>query len=147
MFLLPAFWHVFVDKQKVSIAMPQRCGFVASAVLGVVMSLFIFAGYAALGKTLIDPQLIKDMANETGLANPYVYLGGAAYWILINSVLEEYVWRWFVVSRCTALMSNRMAIVVSAFAFTLHHIVAMQVYFNGFVTAVASLGVFIGRVI
>ncbi len=44
-------------------------------------------------------------------------------------------------------MSNRMAIVVSTFAFTLHHIVAMLVYFNGVVTVVASLGIFIGGVV
>ena len=146
-FLLPAVWHVFVDGRKLSLSPARNGGFLVSAGLGVLMSLFIVGGYLLFGKQLIDPQLIKDMAESTGLADLKVYLAGVAYWVLVNSVLEEYVWRWFAVSRCQRFMSNRMAILAAAFAFTIHHVIAMQVYFNWFVTAAASLGVFIGGVV
>jgi membrane protease YdiL (CAAX protease family) len=69
---------------------------------------------------------------------------GALYWILVNSVLEEYVWRWFCVKQCEQLFSKRTAIVCSALFFTLHHIVAMASFFGPTVVSVCALGVFVG---
>jgi len=59
-------------------------------------------------------------------------------------MLEEYFWRWFVFTRCEALMHRYAAVVLSAALFTAHHIVALNVYFDWRVTALGSLGVFIG---
>jgi membrane protease YdiL (CAAX protease family) len=145
--LVPIIWVAFVEKGKFSISKPKHGGFAVAAGLGVLMSGFIFAAYAAFGPLLIDPAGIKEMAAEVGLANRYVYLGAAAYWILINSVLEEYVWRWFVVKQCSAFMSKWGAIALSAACFTIHHIVAMQIYFSWPVTIIASLGIFIAGAI
>lgn len=141
---VPLFWHLVIDKQKLSWSEPVHGGFGVAVLIGVVISAIILIGYFAIGKYLIDVQLIKDMAQNTGLANPYVYLCGAVYWITVNSVLEEYVWRWFVVQRCRILMPVSAAIAASAFFFTVHHIVAMQIYFNWLVVTIASVGIFIG---
>ena len=142
--LLPLFWQVYIDKHKLSWSRPKHGGFGIAAGLGIFISIVIFIFYLAIGKFLIEPQIVKDMAARTGLANPAIYLAGAAYWVLINSVLEEYVWRWFVVKQCSVLMSSRPAIAVSAVCFTLHHILAMQVYFSWLVVVIASTGIFIG---
>jgi membrane protease YdiL (CAAX protease family) len=142
--LIPLFWLVYVDRQKWSWSRPSHGGFGVAAGLGILISIVIFALYFAAGKFLIEPQLLKDMAAKTGLANPAIFLAGAAYWILVNSVLEEYVWRWFVVRQCSVLMSSRAAIAASAVCFTLHHIVATQVYFGWVLVVLASLGIFIG---
>lgn len=142
--LIPLIWHICIDRQKLSWSKPQHGGFGIAAGIGILISIVIFIFYFAAGRFLIEPQMVKAMAARTGLASPAVYLAGAAYWILINSVLEEYVWRWFVVRQCGALMSSRPAIAVSAICFTLHHILAMQVYFGLLVVVIASLGVFIG---
>ena len=56
----------------------------------------------------------------------------------------SYVWRWFVVSRLGDLLPYRGAVPVSALAFTIHHILAMSLYFNWKVVIVAALGIFIG---
>lgn len=145
--LLPIFWFTRIERQKLSLSKPTQGGFGVAAGLGILISVVIFIFYFAAGRFLIEPQLVKDMAARTGLASPAVYLAGAAYWILVNSVLEEYVWRWFVVRQCGALMSSRPAIAVSAICFTLHHILAMQVYFGLLVVVIASLGVFVGGAI
>jgi membrane protease YdiL (CAAX protease family) len=79
---------------------------------------------------------------ETGLARPAVYLGCAVYWILVNSVLEEYVWRWFVVRQGEALVGPDRAVVLSAAGFTLHHILAMSLYLGPAATSLASAGIF-----
>lgn len=142
--LVPLFWVAFVEKDKFSISKPKLGGFGVAAGLGILMSAVIYAAYAFFGPLLIDPAGIKEMAAEVGLANPYVYLGGAAYWILVNSILEEYVWRWFVVKQCRTFMPKWTAITASAGCFTIHHIIAMQIYFSWPVTILASMGIFIG---
>lgn len=142
--LLPLFWLIVVDKEKPGWSPPKHGGFGPAAGLGIFISLFIFAMYLTLGKILIEPEVVRDMAVRVGLANPVRYLVGAAYWVLVNAILEEYVWRWFVVRQCRQFMPGWAAIAVSAMCFTLHHIIAMQVYLGWLVVAAAGLGIFIG---
>ncbi len=108
------------------------------------MGSIILAVYFTMGRYLIEPQAVKDMATNIGLNNPRAYLAGAGYWILVNSVLEEYVWRWFVVEKCKSLLPVNAAILVSALCFTIHHIIAMGVYFNWVLVVIASVGIFVG---
>jgi membrane protease YdiL (CAAX protease family) len=145
--LLPVIWLVFVRREKLSLSPPRNGGFVLSAAIGVVVSALIFALYLTIGKQLIEPELVREMAGKVGLGEKQVYLAGAAYWILINSVLEEYLWRWFVLRESMAVMPRAAAISASALFFSLHHIIALQVYFNWFVVAVATLGIFTGALI
>ena len=145
--LLPLFWHLFIDKQKLSLSTPAKGGFAIAALLGIVISIMILALYFTIGRYLIDPKMIKDMAAKIGLDNPQTYIIGASYWILVNSVLEEYVWRWFVLEKCKMFFSVNNAILLSAFFFTIHHIIAMQIYLNSLVVSIASVGVFFGGVI
>lgn len=141
---LPLVWRIFVDKKPLSFSKPSHGGFAAAAGLGILMCLIILGFYYLLGRRLIEPQMVKDMAARTGLNQLPFYLTGAVYWITINSILEEYVWRWFVVEKFTNLVSNRAAIALSALAFTLHHILAMQIFFNPLVTSLAAAGIWIG---
>lgn len=141
---VPVAWHVFVDKQKPTLSRAEHGGFAFSALVGIAISALILAAYLTIGKLLIDPQLLKDMAASTGLGNKNIYLAGTLYWVLINAVIEEYVWRWFVVNRCRSFMPHAAAIIVSALAFTIHHVIAMQVFFSWPVTLIAGLGIFIG---
>ena len=139
--LLPAVWRLAVEKKPPSLSRPAKGGFLVASWLGVALTTCIVVAYVALGKGLIDVERIREMAADTGLADPRVYLAGAAYWILVNSLIEEYVWRWFVVEKFEDIMPTRWAIVASAFAFTIHHIVAMQVYFSWVVTGVGAIGI------
>jgi membrane protease YdiL (CAAX protease family) len=145
--LIPALWLVVVERGKFSFSKPSRGGFAVAAGLGILISTIILIMYLTAGRALIDPAAVRKMAESTGLVNPYIYFAGAAYWILVNSVLEEYVWRWFVVKQCRAFMPAGAAIAVSAMCFTLHHLIAMQVFFSWLVVAVASVGVFLGGAI
>jgi len=142
--LLPLVWHLFVEKQSPSLSKPTRGGFGVAAALGIIMSAFIVVAYLLLARQMIDASALKAMAENVGLSDLRVYLVGCLYWILINSVLEEYVWRWFVFKQLERLVPSKLAVVASAISFTIHHIFAMQVYFNWFVTMFCSLGIFIG---
>ena len=142
--VLPVAWLVLIDKRRPALPLPRRDGMVAAIVSGSLIFLAIAIGYWFLGRRWIDAQFMRDRAHEIGLSTPVLYLLGAVYWCTINSILEEYVWRWFVVTRCEVLMRRAPAVIVSGLLFTLHHIIALNVYFDGRVTALGSLGVFIG---
>jgi membrane protease YdiL (CAAX protease family) len=103
--------------------------------------------YWALGDIFIDRRFLTDKLIAIGLGYPGRYAAGALYWILVNSVLEEYAWRWFCVEKCEALLSRRKAIVCSALFFTLHHILAMTVFFGPAAVIISALGIFTGGII
>ncbi len=144
---LPLFWYLVLEKGKVSWSRPARGGLGVGAVLGVLIGLAIGAVYWAAGEALIERAAVQQMAQRVGLANRYVYVAGAVYWVVVNAVLEEYVWRWFVVKECRALIGAWGAVVVSAVCFTVHHAIAMQVYFSWEVVALASAGICVGGMV
>lgn len=147
MLLLPLVWRRFVDRHHLSWSPARAGGFGVGAALGVAIGVVILAGYFLLGTRLIDADHVGAMAVQNGIGTVPRYLMAAAYWITVNSVLEEYVYRWFIVRKCQALMTAAPAILVSAACFTVHHVIALAVQFDVTVTALGSAGVFIGGTI
>ena len=141
---LPLVWRLVVDRERLSWSPVRKGGMGFGLALGLGISVLIVTGYLFFGRRLIDPAMMREMLKGVGLGSPAVYIGAATYWILVNSVLEEYVWRWFVVSRLRAFMPAAAAVVVSALAFTIHHIFAMSLYFDVIVVAAGAFGIFIG---
>jgi len=144
LFAFPALWFKYAEKGKFRLSPPQKGGLFMGLAAGALISLAIFLFYMLAGARLIDSSLIIDKIVNTGLASPARYIVAAAYWILVNSILEEYVWRWFVVRQLQTLVSKIPAILCSALFFTLHHIVAMQIYLSPLAVLVCSAGIFIG---
>lgn len=146
--LLPAAWWVWVDKGRLSWSPPRRGGFLVASLLGLLIAGAIFAVYA-LTRTMgvLDPALVAAQARETGLNRLPFYLVGSVYWVTLNSLMEEYVWRWFVFRQSEVMFGGRLAVVVSALAFTLHHVVALSAQFSWPMTLLGSAGVFAGGAI
>jgi membrane protease YdiL (CAAX protease family) len=142
--LLPVAWVTFVERQKPRIPLPAARGMRAACLTGSAIVVAIASAYWLLGRHWIDAGLVREQAHEVGLTTPTRYVLGAIYWCTINSILEEYVWRWFVATRCEVLVPRIAAVVLSGLFFTLHHIVALAVYFDWRVTVLGSVGVFIG---
>lgn len=145
--LLPVLWLILVEKTPLKFSKPSRDGLLLALLSGILIAAIIFLSYWFIGRSYVDPQALKNMAAEVGLDKPVVYLAMAVYWTTVNSVLEEYVWRWFVTRQFRRLLSPLWAIIASAIGFTLHHIVAMQLYFSLPIVALAAAGVFVGGVI
>ena len=144
LFLLPVLWLKLVDRERLSFSPLRQGGLGVGFLSGCGISLLILLAYGLFGQGLLDRSLFVAKMHDVGLDVWPVYLGCAAYWILINSVLEEYVWRWFVYTRCEALARPAAAVVLSALFFTLHHLLALQTFFPLPLAALCSLGVFIG---
>jgi len=142
--VLPILWRLRIERRPLSWSPPRHGGFGLGALLGVAAAGLIGLVYGGLGPALLDPDAFRAMGASTGLAQWPVYLVGALYWISVNSVLEEMVWRWFVVERFEALGLGAGSVPASAAGFTIHHIVAMRVYCDWPATLFCAAGVFVG---
>jgi membrane protease YdiL (CAAX protease family) len=109
-----------------------------------VISGFVLGAAVLMGQNFIDGDFFREMMTQAGLNRKTVYVGAMLYWVFVNSILEEYVWRWFVVRQFSSLLKPTGAIMLSALGFTLHHILAMQVYFSWPLTLACSFFIFIG---
>ena len=115
-------------------------GILLGLAISVVIGLIFWGG----GQQWIDVEHVKAMAAEVDLDKKWVYLCGALYWITVNSILEEYVWRWFVFRKFEVLVGSGAAVVLSAIGFAVHHGFALSVYFDWQVNLLCCLGIGIG---
>jgi len=148
MVVLPLLWLLLVEHGRPSWSPPRKGGFGPATLLGLLIAGAILIVYV-LSQRLgwIDPAQVAERARQTGLDHPGLYLGGAVYWITVNSLMEEYVWRWFCFRQCETLFGGYGGVAASAMCFTLHHIIALAGQLSGPMTALGSFGVFCGGVI
>ena len=139
--LAPAYWYIRIEKKSPSWSLPSKNGLVVGAISGIIMSIITIVTWLVFSDTLDTDSMISEL-DSTGLTEFRVYLAAMIYWIFLNSLLEEYVFRWFVTIKSIELLGSESgAIVFSAILFTLHHAIALH-YF-GFVwwqTVMACLG-------
>lgn len=147
LFGLPALWYLCVEKGTFSLSVPRKGGFGVGILSGLAISAAILLAYLLLGEAFLDKGAMREKVHAIGLGSVALYTAGAAYWILVNSVLEEYVWRWFVVKQCGRLFAPLAAILLSAVFFTLHHTFGLKTLMSWPTALICSFGVFCGGAI
>ena len=147
LFLFPVIWYLLVERERLSWSPPRKGGLVWGVYSGLAISAVILLFWVLLGPLLLDLKAMRAAISELGLDDPERYTAGALYWIFINSVLEEYVWRWFVVSKSMKVFGRIGGILAAALFFTVHHIIALSVFMDWLAVLLCSLGVFTGGII
>lgn len=147
LFGFPVLWYLLVDKGRLSLSPARKGGFGFGLLSGGIISGIILTTNYWLAPTFLDSGVLVDKICAIGLDTVHIYLGGAIYWICINSVLEEYVWRWFATKQCEELFNPKLAIICSAACFTLHHVIALSTFMPPFAVVVCSGGIFVGGAI
>ncbi len=143
--VLPLAWRRRVERQPLSLSPARHGGFGGALALGLAMAAVITGVFfAAKELGWIDPGMVRERAALTRLDRPLVFLVTAGFWITGNSLMEEYVWRWFVFRQFERLTGGPAAVLLSALGFTVHHVVALAAQFDWRVTALGSTGVFLG---
>jgi uncharacterized protein len=142
--VLPIVWLKMVDRQPFSLSPVRRGGLLVGMMLGLIIGAAIIGGYLLFASKLIDASEMRGAADRNGIGTIGAYLGLVLYLTFVNSLLEEYVWRWFVFRKCELIVGGKLAVVLSALMFTLHHVIALAAQTNWTTTLIASTGVFIG---
>jgi len=143
----PVFWYLAVERGRPSWSPPSRGGLGVGLLTGLAAAAVIGSAAVLLGIFDMDMSSLAGKVGEMGLTTPRAYLLGALGWTFANSLMEEFVYRWFVLSQCERLMRPFLAVLASAAVFTAHHVVALSTYLPWHLTALASLGVFVGGVL
>ena len=130
------------------VSKPENGGYSMAIGLGFGLSAIMLIVWFFV-KDLLDYDILRDAVEPVGLLDWKLYVLGCFYWIFINSLLEEYVYRWFLVVKSEIICAGeKYAIVLSAMIFVVHHSIAL--YFFGFpwwANLLASIGLFIGGAI
>jgi membrane protease YdiL (CAAX protease family) len=152
-FGFPAAWTLLALREPLRTARPTASGLMLGAAFGVA----VVAAGMALFKTALAglpiftaaAELIQHKIADYGINTAAKYFVLAGFYSLFHSLLEEYYWRWFVFRQLRHLMAFWPAAMISAIAFTLHHVVVLGVYFKDapwlialFAGAIAIGGVF-----
>jgi hypothetical protein len=142
---LPLLWLKLVERQPFSWSPARKGGFGTGIALGLAISAAIVLGYWLIGRHYIDAAMLRDAVNANGIGHPAVYIAFTfGYLSLVNALLEEYVWRWFVFRQCEKLVGGPAAVICSALFFTIHHVLALHAQMGWVPTVLGSAGVFIG---
>ena len=146
--VIPLIWYLKIDKGQLSLSKPKQGGYAVAVGLGSGMSALILLTWFMLGDK-IDGSLLRDAVEPVGLLDVRLYIGGVIYWTVFNSLLEEYVFRWFLVVKSEALVgTGAPAILLSAFIFVIHHTFALLFFgFPWWANLLASVSLFIGGAI
>jgi uncharacterized protein len=149
MVILPIWWHRYLDRQPIDFRLNRRGnGVWVGIILGLGMFGLILASYYAIGRYWLDLADIRARVALMQMNVPLMVFGFGTFQTLVNSFIEEYVWRWFVYQKCEILVGNRLAIWLSAAFFTLHHVVLLVAYCSDLkLVAIGSIAVFCAGVI
>jgi len=144
-FALPCYWHLKIDQQQISWSKPENGGFMVATGLGLGMVVIIFAAYLLLGELMVDEEILRTLLEPVGLTVAWKLGLAILFWVFVNSVLEEYVFRWFITSKAEILLNGKWKpIFLSAAIFTLHHTIALSFFISPLGNLIASCGVFVG---
>jgi uncharacterized protein len=154
MVILPSLWCRWGDRtlgtivKPLPINRPQRSTWIAGIALGLVMFGLILGSYWGVGRHWLNVADIRSRIQAMGMNVPLMVFGFGTFQTLVNSYIEEYVWRWFVGHHCRVLWPQRLAIVISAGFFTIHHVILIVAYCdNLWLVLVGSVAVFAAGVV
>lgn len=145
--IFPALWYLAIERGTPSWSPARSGGLALGATVGLGLGMSIVVVYWGVLGDMVDQAAVRRAAAAMDLATPTSFLAAAAGWTLVNSVVEEYVYRWFILRELRALISDVAAVLGSAAIFTAHHTVAMSVYLGRLPTLLGSIGVFLGGAI
>ena len=146
LYLTPALWARFVDREPWRVAGWGRTGMAAAIGFALVVAAAVVLTRVLLGDSAIDINSFRAVLDQNGLSSPSRFIVAALWLSFANALLEEYVFRWFITSRFERL-TPRHATWLSALAFTAHHIIVLAKYLPPATTALASAGIFVGGLV
>ena len=103
---IPLWWHLKLEGNERSWSPPSKGGWGISAALGAGMAGIILGAWFLLGNIAVDAEEIRSTWGVFGLTDWRILLGVCLYWIFLNSVLEEIVFRWFITTRAEIIFGS-----------------------------------------
>jgi uncharacterized protein len=145
--IFPLWWQIVVERQQLRWSLSLD-GWLVGSILGLLMFSAILASYWFAGRYWLNIPDIRARVSQMDMNIPLMVFGFGTFQTLVNSLIEEYVWRWFVFRHCARLWTQTRAVWISAGFFTLHHIILLVAYCDDWrLVVVGSIAVFVAGVL
>jgi membrane protease YdiL (CAAX protease family) len=133
-FIFPLAYVFWFEREQIRLVAPNWRGLPLGVGFGLAVGAAMYALYffwvRHIPSVVNDsPQMIYDRLVQFRATATWSYLVLGFYICVIHSLWEEYYWRWFVFGWMRRHVPISVAIVLSALAFMLHHIVILDAYF------------------
>ena len=129
-FIFPAYWHTRIDGGEYGFSkLPEGSGIRPWAEgfgIGFALSITLVITFL-LVRSYIDIEELGVSIRAVGLDSWTMVIPAILFWVFVNSVIEEYVYRWFITEQAATFFDGNPihSGAVSVFAFTLHHFIAV----------------------
>jgi uncharacterized protein len=152
-FAFPIVWVWAVLREPLRLPVVQPRGLLIGAAFSAVV---VMAGWIVFDSLLRETKVfavaatkIHDKIAQFGIDTAWKYAILGVFYSIVHSLLEEYYWRWFAFRQLRGLIPLWPAAVLSAAAFTGHHVIVLSEFFREvpwlawlFASGVAIGGVF-----
>ncbi|MBR1375505.1 MAG: CPBP family intramembrane metalloprotease [Cardiobacteriaceae bacterium] len=144
LFVLPFIWLVFVEKNRLTVLKFKKDGVIFGIILGIIMLIAIWGSFYLFGKNTVDIPAMKNKLSAFHLTDISIYLACFLYWTVINSFLEEFIFRYFFFEKLEVIFQAQItAAILAAIIFTIHHSIALGLYVDWKINILASSAVFL----
>ena len=129
-FGFPVIWHTRIDGGERGYSLlPEGSGirpWIEGLGLGLALSVIVVITFL-ITKPYLDIESIGASIRAVGLDSWSMLIPAILFWVFINSVVEEYVYRWFLTEQASTIFNGEpiKSGTISVLSFTLHHIVAV----------------------
>ncbi|MBI68661.1 MAG: hypothetical protein CMJ38_01315 [Phycisphaerae bacterium] len=139
---MPVLWLLLIDREKLSWSPSSLKGIVVGALWSIPVGCSIWLLYSYCLESYIDKEGIREQIELFGLTTPVMFWSFAIMISFGNALMEEYVWRWFVYSKCKTVAGSMKGIVLAAFFFTAHHVIVIWNFGDVLIVAIGSVAIF-----
>jgi membrane protease YdiL (CAAX protease family) len=122
-------------------AAPDREGITYGAAFGTALLTGVVAGFSLLMGHGVRPEWIRLTLEKWGLAKEW-FFWFAVYLVIVNSLLEELLWRGFVLQRMLRSLPRWKAVLTSSFFYAMYHFIITAALFGWRWGALITLLVF-----
>jgi hypothetical protein len=133
-FLFPVVWVSIVLRQRFALRQSKTGGILAGFVFGLMVVAAMMSLYYGWYQSsdLFRGVAVAVIAKLTsvGIDSVAKYAALALFYSVVHSLLEEYYFRWFVFGQLRQVVPCGLAMILSAVAFTAHHVIVLAFYFG-----------------
>ena len=145
LYLTPLIWWKLVMRgAPFPVTRPPKGAMREGILLGLGLGGLIVFLYWLIALPHVDPAQLQAAATKSGFGDKQSYLTMAVVICLVNALLEEYVFRWFLYGRARALLGPIKGAILGSLIFMAHHVFVLMAYFDWPLVLLGSFGVFVG---
>ena len=145
--IFPFICWIWFQKNKIEFQAPNLPSIKDGILTGLIFTLIIIGSYFVLAHGKIDFTDMKKVLLDGGISSLKIYIYLAITLTILNSLFEEYIFRWFIFEQLSTKLKRNLAIFICSFIFMIHHTVVLYAYIPWYFNLLVSLSILFAGVV